>query len=373
MSTLRSMFSSVESERRWFVEMAKILEYKLSVPIYEYQVPKSLRESKPEAYTPQQMGLACYVQFLDLDVQTLALILAIDGLYLLQFLDVYVSGEPSRQLDPEMKELNIRDIMILDNQIPSLVLYKIQEVVLYGKADPKFYLLDKFLFNRFCVAESPFKVYPFILTGGTSTAATSDHKQNLSVEEIDIPSVSQMTEFAGIKFIITDGIRDVKFLDHEEEKKFYLPVIKLNSTSEIVLRNLVAFEAASAKPGSTLELAEYVDLMCGIIDTPKDVSILKNEKIIVSEMSDEEIARIFNGISKSTKKTDKKSKIDEAIEGVNKKYDSIRRVKVERFLKKYVPASFKFLGVLFTIAVLVLLVINFYCSEFGCRRWFEKK
>ncbi|KAL3824548.1 hypothetical protein ACJIZ3_020577 [Penstemon smallii] len=372
MSTLRSMFSSVESERRWFLEMAKILENKLSVPIYEYQVPKSLRESKPEAYTPQQMGLACYSQYLDLDIQTLALILTIDCLYLLQFLDVYAYGEPSRQLDPEMKEINIRDIMILDNQIPSLAFYIIQGVVRHGKVDPKSFWLDTLSFDRFCVAESPLNVYPFSSMGGAS--ATDDHKQNLSVEEIDIPSVSQMTEFAGIKFIITTaGIRGVKFLDHEEEKKFYLPVIKLNSTSEILLRNLVAFEAASARPGSTLELAEYVDLMCGIIDTPKDVSILKNEKIIESEMSDEEIARIFNGISKSTKKTDKKSKIDETIEGVNKKYDSIRRVKVERFLKKYVPASFKFLGVLITIAVLVLLIINAYCSEFGCGRLFGKK
>ncbi|KAK4479508.1 hypothetical protein RD792_015024 [Penstemon davidsonii] len=336
------------------LEMANIFDNKVGshdhIPKSDFRVPKSLRETKPEAFTSHQIGLGPYYAlmqkhkleavrkflnsksttnpeifqkvveapiewpgaysssmlrylFLDLDVQTLALILTIDGLYLLQFLDNYGPNKSSQGGSSTQGRSNIRCFLM--GRVASQI-------------DPGY---SGFLAER-----------------GVPAGAAAASSQILS-------SMTKMTEFAGVKFILKPvGIREVQFVDHEGEKKFYLPVIKLNSTSEIVLRNLVAFEAAAAKPGSTLELAEYVDLMCGIIDTPKDVSILKNEKIIESEMSDEEIARIFNGISKSTKETDKKSKIDETIEGLNKKYNSVRRVKVERFLKKYAPASFNLIS-----------------------------
>ncbi|KAL3831152.1 hypothetical protein ACJIZ3_019954 [Penstemon smallii] len=337
----KSLFSST-SEERWVLEMEKNFKDDIDfnkVPTCVFRVPKTLTEEKPEAYTPKHIGLgpyhhfapdfylkqkqklaalfirASYDDYLDLDIRTLAWIMCIDGLFLLQYLHYY----------------------------------------------PPDTFLEKVPWDKILTL--------FKKQGGP------EEEQSPLVIEIKVPLVSQMAEIAKIKFTLTPGgIRDVRFDDNEEQKKFYLPVFTLKSASaEIILRNLLAFEAAALanQPGSsTLELAEYVDLMCGIIDTPKDVSILKNEKIIKSELSDEEIARIFNGISKSTKKgADKKSIIDEAVESVNKKYDGLYRVKVARFLKKYVPASFNFL---ITIAVLVLLILSASCSLFGCSRWFGK-
>ncbi|XP_019256411.1 PREDICTED: uncharacterized protein LOC109234814 [Nicotiana attenuata] len=55
------------------------------------------------------------------------------------------------------------------------------------------------------------------------------------------------------------GIRDIKFVEEGDEHIFYLPQITLNSDSKVILRNLVAYEAATASPESALELAEYVD------------------------------------------------------------------------------------------------------------------
>ncbi|KAL7097137.1 hypothetical protein ACP275_10G124200 [Erythranthe tilingii] len=144
---------------------------------------------------------------------------------------------------------------------------------------------------------------------------------SILVEEIDIPCVSQLVDLAGIRFsVVPEGIRGFKY--DVEEKKFYLPKIKIKSNFEVVLRNLLAYEA-SAKPGGpdVLELAEFVDLMCGIIDTPKDVEILRKEKVIVSDLTDEEIAPIFNGIKRSTGNKEKKTTdIDKAVEKVNVEY-----------------------------------------------------
>lgn len=202
---------------------------------------------------------------------------------------------------------------------------------------------------------------------GKITAMFKKNEGTPTAEEIDIPSVSQMTKIAKIRFIRTrGGIRDIRFDD--EEKKLYLPSIRVSGTSEIVLRNLVAYEAATAQAGASLEVAEYVDLMCGMIDSGKDVAILREEGIVESELDDEEVAVIFNGISKSEKKGDDKTKVGEAIESVNRGYNSLVRVKV----KKFVYASFKFMNVIVTIAVLLLLTLQAFCSVFGCSRWFDR-
>ncbi|KAL2249496.1 putative UPF0481 protein At3g02645 [Sesamum indicum] len=482
-----SIFSSVESEQRWVLAMEKnfpqqhVLDIDFDIPSCVFRVSKILTEAKPEAYAPQHLGLgpyhhlrpdlyimqkqklaavrkflgqeklqkfrqvvedlvqwepvlrACYDEYLDLDIQTLAWILAIDGLYLVQFLKNY----------PEMEHL-AGDILMLENQIPVILLKKILQVLELVPNDQN----DCSLFEEFetlCQAHSPLRLnkqraiigdvsqahllnrmyylivnnrgiqeeeYVSMFSAAVTRIGLNDvvegvqflaergfpgagiagqilsavqkvpwdkilglfkkggtDEENPSVQEIDIPSVTQMTEIAGIKFTLTPGgIRDIDF----EEKNFYLPVIRVNATTEVVLRNLVAYEAATTEPGSTLELAEYVDLMCGIIDSSKDVEILRNEGIIESELPDDEIAHIFNGIGKSTKKNDNKSNIEEAVDNVNSRYGNLLSVKVKRLLKKYGYASLKFLGVLITIAVLVLLTLQAFCSVFGCGRWFGK-
>ncbi|CAK9162596.1 unnamed protein product [Ilex paraguariensis] len=100
------------------------------------------------------------------------------------------------------------------------------------------------------------------------------------VDEIEIPSVSSLQNIVGMKFSITEGgIRGIEF--DEKTLTFHLPVITLDDNSEVILRNLVAYEALSMSVGSTLMLAEYVDLMCAIIDTAEDVKILQEQGIIV--------------------------------------------------------------------------------------------
>ncbi|CAK9310373.1 unnamed protein product [Citrullus colocynthis] len=74
---------------------------------------------------------------------------------------------------------------------------------------------------------------------------------------------------------------------------FYLPTISLDVNSEVVLRNLVAYEAS--KPSGPLN---------GIIDSEEDVKLLKEKGIILNHLnSDAEVAKLWNGMSKSIKLT----------------------------------------------------------------------
>ncbi|KAL8544603.1 hypothetical protein ACS0TY_004996 [Phlomoides rotata] len=179
-------------------------------------------------------------------------------------------------------------------------------------------------------------------------------------KKIDVPSVSEMSKAAGIKFITTPMLSSIKF--EESEKEFHLPVIRITTTSEVVLRNLVAYEEAYIEPESTHKLAEYLDLMCGIIHNANDVNILKKDQIINSQLGDEEIAHIFNGFIKSTRKSNEKSELDKTIAKVNERYNNLPRVKVKAFFKKYMYGLFKVLGVLISIVVSILLVLQAFCN-----------
>ncbi|KAL8544604.1 hypothetical protein ACS0TY_004997 [Phlomoides rotata] len=466
-----SIFTSIVSEGTWVLALDKIF---LQPQTFEsestycsvFRVSTNLTEEKPEDYAPHHLGLgpyhhirpdiyktlpqklkairkylgpkynsksfqlvvdalisleanirASYDRYLDLRIATLARILAIDGLYLLQFMKYYPRGA----------KYFAGDIMMLENQIPGFVL---EEIQLRLELDP-----ENEEFRSFLRDQSPLDkdipwwvdvgrgshllgcMYDLIVfderrmafdlpmmedvaTGvqflsergfpGASIAGqilslvnmipwskiTGLFKKRGGVEpipvakKIDVPSVSEMSKAAGIKFITTSKLSLIKF--EESEKEFHLPVIRITTTYEVVLRNLVAYEEAYKEPESTHELAEYLDLMCGIIHNANDVNILKKDKIINSQLGDEEIAHIFNGFSKSTRKSKENSELDKTIDKVNKRYNNLPRVKVKAFFKKYMYGLFKVLGVLISIVVSILLVLQAFCSVFGCTRWFSK-
>ena len=61
----------------------------------------------------------------------------------------------------------------------------------------------------------------------------------------------------------SDGnLNSIKF--DEKMATLYLPNVKLDSNTEVILRNLVAFEASAAP--CALVFTRYIDFMNGIID-----------------------------------------------------------------------------------------------------------
>ncbi|WOL08861.1 UPF0481 protein [Canna indica] len=88
------------------------------------------------------------------------------------------------------------------------------------------------------------------------------------LEEIAIPSVTELAK-AGMKFSATNG--DISTIEFDTKTAIlHLPSISLNVNAEVVLRNLVAFEASTGcRP---LMFSRYVELMNGIIDTPEDAN-----------------------------------------------------------------------------------------------------
>lgn len=188
------------------------------------------------------------------------------------------------------------------------------------------------------------------------------------IEEIKIPSVMEMVK-AGIFFVPVQGtISEIQF--NVKTSTLYLPVVHLDVNTEVYLRNLVAYEACVAS--GPLVMARFTELMNGIIDTAEDAKYLMDRKIVLNHLkSDQEVADLWNGMSKCVKMT-KVPSMDKVIEEVNKRYDGTLKVKLAKFMSTYVFGSWKFLTLLATLFMLFLSSVQTLCSIYSCAREFKQ-
>ncbi|TKY44985.1 putative UPF0481 protein [Spatholobus suberectus] len=505
------------------------------MPVCIYQVPTSLSCAKPEAFAPQLIAIgpythfrpelypmerfkvfaakgvldyfkkhdlkqlveqlrntgpfirASYHKYLDLKEDTLLYTMAIDGLFLLDFFHKYLSGEVSGSfmtgLEDQVqisgvkltKDAIVRDIVMVENQIPTYMLLRILVLASSKPVDSVQEHLGSMLLS-FCEKHSPFKLthtptcseavtkhhhvldlmYYLVVsqseksetpapdqsegtcklqgnsdsTTGTSTpnkkssegtapsfkkvkavltwtlgslkrlkdvnipvlqpikrhlepilnmssqlGSLSSHPQLAEEEEeapvvVAIPSVCELHS-VGVYFQPSEG--GIMAIDFNEKKGiFYLPVIKLDVNSEVMMRNLVAHEALT-KP-DFLIFTRYTELMRGIIDTVEDVKLLKNDGIIESSstLSVEETEELFNGMSKSIGPT-KTEKLDETIKKVNKYYHDKRKANIYRTLTDYVYNSWKLFTLLATFVLLAMTALQTFCSVYDCPSYFRPK
>lgn len=187
------------------------------------------------------------------------------------------------------------------------------------------------------------------------------------VEEITIPSVSELSK-AGVSIVATNGgITSISY--DSKMMALHLPSVNLDVNTEVILRNLVAYEACNAS--GPLVFTRYTELMNGIIDTAEDVALLRERGIVLNRLkSDDEVANLWNSMSKSVKLT-KVPFLDKVIEDVNKFYNGRWKVKIGKCMKYYVFESWKFLTFLAAIMLLMLMSLQAFCSVYSCSRVFK--
>ncbi|XP_021762661.1 putative UPF0481 protein At3g02645 [Chenopodium quinoa] len=463
-----------------------------------FNVPNALRDINPNAYTPQLVALgpyhyrrfklqemerykissakrfqnrkqstklhtivdqlimldhrirACYHKYLDISRETLAWKMAIDSAFLLEIIDIYSNKEGKFLCQTSSKIVDfarrksvyntiLRDIMMLENQIPLFVLRKISNYwfhssnmvdeilddVLVGlcKDVSPFKMLNwaqiqpsscahilEFLYKRLTpkveetveidenvnqgineerrlckllsqlkesLHQIPLKAVfklPWIFIcslpglailsavvlpkennfeNPIDTKSTQDNMPPL-FEEIMIPSVIELSK-SGVTFLPVNGdIMSINF--DQKSKKFYLPTISIDDNTEVILRNLVAFEASSTL--GPLVFTRYTEVMNGIIDTKDDVRLLREKGIILNYLrSDEEVANLWNGMSKSLRLT-RVSFLDEVIDNVNRYYEGNWKVLLSRFMNACLINSWQFLVFIVAALILSLLILQ---------------
>ncbi|KAM3336778.1 hypothetical protein P3S68_032478 [Capsicum galapagoense] len=474
---LDPIVSSNSSARRWTDRISNALQKEVAIdfnllpPICVLQVPKTLSHKKPEAYTPQLIGMGPYhhlrpdlyqmERFMDLDEETLAWIVAIDGLFLVNILcSAYgnnVHDEHENNIDDT---IFTRDFMMLENQIPFVVMKQIRKFLRLSSPQDREDTELISMFRRFCEMHSPLPLpakseyhrnngketrplhlldlmYHLILDDRVDFASVPiqmssivikhDDKDEEDVQDEDthekiihnfetilevlepigprnvqklvkpinqvvekvpwstisglfregveihgdgesknistIPSASRLWCYAGVRCIpIHEGISRIKF--EQASQTLYLPVITMNTGAEVLLRNLMVYEAAMSK--SKLEFARYINLMSGVADAIKDVKLLRKAGVIKGDLTDNEIATLFSTMQRSFVRSNGSSNLAIAMEEVNKYYDQRLIVRARRRLKKNIYASWKFLPVAMSISFVLLLLFQTFCSVYRC-------
>jgi hypothetical protein len=187
-------------------------------------------------------------------------------------------------------------------------------------------------------------------------------------QEIKIPSVTQLAG-CGVRFLPSpEGIAGVAF--DEKTATLSLPVIVLDSNTEVVLRNLMAYEAVAAR--GPLVLARYTELMNGIVDTAKDVKILQQSGVVVNRMKNKaEAASMWNGMCRATR-VSRVPRLDAVIKAVNEHRDRTASARAQKLLKKYVFGSWKILTLLASVSLLLMTALQTFCSTYPCQStWFR--
>ncbi|KQJ95247.1 putative UPF0481 protein At3g02645 [Brachypodium distachyon] len=186
------------------------------------------------------------------------------------------------------------------------------------------------------------------------------------MHEIMIPSVTQLAA-CGVRFApALEGMAGISF--DAVTATLTLPILHLDGNTEVILRNLVAYETAAVR--GPLVMARYTELMNGIIDTAKDVKILREAEIIVNGMkSDKEAADMWNGMCRAIRPS-KVPMLDGVIRGVNAHRNAKAAVRARKLLKKYVFRSWRILTLLAAVVLLLMTAMQTFCTVYDCKRLF---
>lgn len=140
----------------------------------------------------------------------------------------------------------------------------------------------------------------------------------------------------------------------------------MDDSKEVVLRNLVALElnlVTKQKP-----LTHYTYLIDRLTDMKKDVAVSRRCGVRISQMgSDEEVALMWNSISKSTWENTF-DPVDKAIEEAKKHYSSEWRVLLAEFLKKHCSKPWLVIAVLSLAILLALTGVQVFCLFYTCNK-----
>ncbi|KAL3719665.1 hypothetical protein ACJRO7_004617 [Eucalyptus globulus] len=188
-----------------------------------------------------------------------------------------------------------RDMLMLENQLPMLVLDRLVAVESDGKKGDQF--INDLILKFF---SSPSKVTSKCLH------VLDVYRKSLLPPENEVQdklpkgsrgliwSATELHEH-GIQFKKsgTTSLKDISF----ERGVLKLPEISVDDTTESAYLNLIAFEHCHAGVGN--EVTSYIYFMEKIIDKEGDVALLEARDIIQNGMgSDQAVAQVFNSLGK---------------------------------------------------------------------------
>ncbi|XP_031490589.1 UPF0481 protein At3g47200-like [Nymphaea colorata] len=236
-----------------------------------------------------------------------AKMMVIDGCFMLEILRMRKGTGDYSPSDPIFSSHGMlyalpyikRDMLMLENQIPLLVLDRLVAVET-GKPRSEEGHVHRLVTDFFSLR-------PLSRGGGEGLHVLEVFRRGLiegrpaglphppsEEPELIVRSAVELYE-AGIRFkkSKTRSLRDIDF----KHGVLRLPRITVDDTAESMLLNLMAYERMHVGAGN--EVSSYVSFMDTLIDSAKDVAMLQSKGIILNALgSDKAVAKLFNELSR---------------------------------------------------------------------------
>ncbi|KAI7729405.1 hypothetical protein M8C21_010243 [Ambrosia artemisiifolia] len=257
---------------------------------------------------------ACYAETIIYNNTELAKMMVMDGCFILEFLYRIKNPDKFKPGNMMFVQFTMYDLLLLENQIPFLVLEDIFECTI-SKFDQTASLVD--VIHAVLEHVNPFKEHKL-----TSSSKTTHHHilgllhecyeyqeaESLEFSNSRFPSAVELDR-AGVSF---KRLQDTEWPLMMEVKSrrlpcfsnfswgkptLIMPVLDINDFTELVLRNLIAYEQFSHNV--TQYVTSYAMAMDMLIDTQEDIAKLVQKRVIVNHIgSNQEAADMINCICK---------------------------------------------------------------------------
>ncbi|PON93749.1 hypothetical protein TorRG33x02_104520 [Trema orientale] len=265
----------------------------------------------------------CYEGSIGMSMDEFVKVLVLDGCFLIELFCKGSYREFRRKNDPIfgvnfMNTVLSHDLILLENQIPWLVLDRLSSMTIAGAvALPLNGLIANFFVSFFSRGEKlcmesdkhyedeyyrdKHKEYKHILDlfrdsliFPSSIAKQDKGSLNCVTDWKQMPTATSLQE-AGIRFkratsSMPSNILDIKFRDGVLE----IPQLLIQDMTESLLRNLICYE--QCLPHCEEVITSYAVLLDSLINTPKDMEILCKSEIIDNLMDIEDATIFFNRI-----------------------------------------------------------------------------
>ncbi|KAI3809868.1 hypothetical protein L1987_19471 [Smallanthus sonchifolius] len=255
----------------------------------------------------------CYAETIIENDYELAKIMVMDACFILEFLYRVKRDEKPNLENMMFVQFTMYDLLLLENQIPFFVLEDIFECTI-SKFDQTVSLIN--LIHKVLEHVNPFKEHKLMSSPNTThhhilsllhECYQYEGAKSLGFSNSRFPSAVELDR-AGVNF---KRARDTEWPLVMEVKSrrlpcfscswgkptLIMPELDINDFTELVLRNLIAFEQLSGKVRQYI--TSYAIAVDMLIDTEEDIAKLVESKVLVNHIgSNQEAADMINSICK---------------------------------------------------------------------------
>jgi len=254
----------------------------------------------------------CYAETNGFSSERFITMILLDAAFVIMFLlkckytDFRGSGDSI--FYPPYKNVEVRlDICLLENQLPFFILEELCGLPpVFGISQrPTLIELTHWFFSHewpgsWAVGEFlekiDFSEVKHFVDFLTIYHRPTKQQQDEELEVLTAPSIKELHQ-AGVKFVLSSSknLLDIKF--YRNEGRLEIPRLQFVDDSEIIIRNLQAFEQCHGlKHGY---VGDYIFLMGLFVRASKDVEILVENRIIENWLpSNEEVVQLFYNLNK---------------------------------------------------------------------------